>query len=583
MGSSSPSERSTGRSGSSIRRAGRPSARPLDEGTRRVWQLAFSPDGRLLAVAVDPNGVDGFNVQRRQGEVQLWDVDSRQSRGAGDRAGRRIGALRGLQPGRHAARDRQLQRAARPVGCGHPGPPRQADEGGGRRRPERRVRSERPSSSPAAERSGRCGCGAWPISGRPFRLSPATPARSPGRRSTRPARSSRPRACSAGPGCGTRPRVSATATSWSEARGPARSTPSIDLPFLGLRNAFSPDGKLLAVAGVETLAMLWDVDPAVWRRRACAIAGRNLTREEWKLYLPAGTPYRATCSEWPTAESSAGHPCRTVRNCSLRATQRRPGRGIVRRARRASMLLTKTSRMEVRHENQTDVQIAPRVGIVSVAFLHFVDGAAASGTSAATRVPAAAALLPGARRLDGLRLPADQGEVAARPSEFDTGYVDVFAARLRKLSPKIQVVNYGCPGESTVTFTRGGCPGLARRHQAARRVSRIPAQGGRAVPASAPRAGQPDHRDAVGRRPGSAVGRRQARAARRSRRSLRASARSSSSFGPPRRPPRSSSPEPGTPRPIDSHRPSRSTARSTRRSHEPRRRRARVSRTCSRR
>ena len=49
----------------------------------------------------------------------------------------------------------------------------------------------------------------------------------------------------------------------------------------------------------------------------------------------------------------------------------------------------------------------------------------------------------------------------ARPSDFDTGYVDLFAARLRKLSPKIQVVNYGCPGESVVTFTRGGCPALA--------------------------------------------------------------------------------------------------------------------------
>ncbi|HEV3478364.1 MAG TPA: SGNH/GDSL hydrolase family protein [Gaiellaceae bacterium] len=49
----------------------------------------------------------------------------------------------------------------------------------------------------------------------------------------------------------------------------------------------------------------------------------------------------------------------------------------------------------------------------------------------------------------------------ARPSDFDTGYVDVFAARLRKLSPKIQVVNYGCPGESTVTFVRGGCPARA--------------------------------------------------------------------------------------------------------------------------
>jgi lysophospholipase L1-like esterase len=49
----------------------------------------------------------------------------------------------------------------------------------------------------------------------------------------------------------------------------------------------------------------------------------------------------------------------------------------------------------------------------------------------------------------------------SQPAAFDTGYVDVFAARLRKLSPRIQVVNYGCPGESTVTFARGRCPVLA--------------------------------------------------------------------------------------------------------------------------
>ena len=48
----------------------------------------------------------------------------------------------------------------------------------------------------------------------------------------------------------------------------------------------------------------------------------------------------------------------------------------------------------------------------------------------------------------------------APPSAFNTGYVDVFSARLRKLSAGIQVVNYGCPGESTVTFTRGGCDWL---------------------------------------------------------------------------------------------------------------------------
>ena len=62
---------------SSTRGAGRPSARPLDVGDAAVWQVAFSPNGKLLAVAVDPNGVDGFYRQQRQGEVQLWDVDSR--------------------------------------------------------------------------------------------------------------------------------------------------------------------------------------------------------------------------------------------------------------------------------------------------------------------------------------------------------------------------------------------------------------------------------------------------------------------------------------------------------------------------
>jgi lysophospholipase L1-like esterase len=47
------------------------------------------------------------------------------------------------------------------------------------------------------------------------------------------------------------------------------------------------------------------------------------------------------------------------------------------------------------------------------------------------------------------------------PSGFDTGYVDVFARRLRALAPGLRVVNYGCPGETTVTFAGGGCPWLA--------------------------------------------------------------------------------------------------------------------------
>ena len=124
-----------------------------------------------------------------------------ESGGADDRAGRRIGARRGLQPGRHAAGDRQ-RRAARPVGRGHPGTSWQADEGLGRRRPERRLRSERP-----ARRRRRCDRpGARLARGRsaPGLPAPHGPHRPDHRRGVRPGRLV-PRdhePCSAGPGSG---------------------------------------------------------------------------------------------------------------------------------------------------------------------------------------------------------------------------------------------------------------------------------------------------------------------------------------------------------------------------------------------
>ena len=45
--------------------------------------------------------------------------------------------------------------------------------------------------------------------------------------------------------------------------------------------------------------MIWDLDPAVWRVRACDAAGRNLTREEWTKFLPEGEPYHVTCPQYP--------------------------------------------------------------------------------------------------------------------------------------------------------------------------------------------------------------------------------------------------------------------------------------------
>jgi WD40 repeat protein/tRNA A-37 threonylcarbamoyl transferase component Bud32 len=105
----------------------------------------------------------------------------------------------------------------------------------------------------------------------------------------------------------------------------------------GLALEFSADGRILAVSGVEGAASLWDVatgkrigprliagsrkslldlsseghrllitsengqgavwdiDPASWAQRACTLANRTLTREEWEEFLP-GRPYEPACA-----------------------------------------------------------------------------------------------------------------------------------------------------------------------------------------------------------------------------------------------------------------------------------------------
>jgi WD40 repeat protein len=62
-------------------KTGEPYGAPLTADTSPVNHVRFSPDGRLLALAVDPNGVDGFLTRQRKGEVQVWEVDSRRRTG----------------------------------------------------------------------------------------------------------------------------------------------------------------------------------------------------------------------------------------------------------------------------------------------------------------------------------------------------------------------------------------------------------------------------------------------------------------------------------------------------------------------
>ena len=58
---------------------------------------------------------------------------------------------------------------------------------------------------------------------------------------------------------------------------------------------FAPDGKRIIAGYYEGQLVEWDLDPQSWRHRACRVANRNLTREEWEQYF-SEHPYRETCS-----------------------------------------------------------------------------------------------------------------------------------------------------------------------------------------------------------------------------------------------------------------------------------------------
>ncbi|WP_425567704.1 hypothetical protein [Nonomuraea dietziae] len=60
--------------------------------------------------------------------------------------------------------------------------------------------------------------------------------------------------------------------------------------------AFSPDGQTLASSDNAGTILLWRPGiPADPLKAVCALAGRSLTEQEWRLYLPEGEPHKKIC------------------------------------------------------------------------------------------------------------------------------------------------------------------------------------------------------------------------------------------------------------------------------------------------
>jgi WD40 repeat protein len=57
------------------------------------------------------------------------------------------------------------------------------------------------------------------------------------------------------------------------------------------------DDDTLVTSSADGSLIFWDLHPSAWEAKACQLAGRNLTRDEWRQFV--GGDYRRTCPQWP--------------------------------------------------------------------------------------------------------------------------------------------------------------------------------------------------------------------------------------------------------------------------------------------
>jgi WD40 repeat protein len=85
-----------------------------------------------------------------------------------------------------------------------------------------------------------------------------------------------------------------TVALWDLATGRQIGTPLPGQPNRSVAASFTPDGRWLFAAYVNGIGYRWDMRLASWRAKACAVAGRDLSRAEWDQLGPA-RPYEPVC------------------------------------------------------------------------------------------------------------------------------------------------------------------------------------------------------------------------------------------------------------------------------------------------
>ena len=86
-------------------------------------------------------------------------------------------------------------------------------------------------------------------------------------------------------------------TLWDIEQGQALGTPLLNTSGGEVRQLFiSPDGRLVSATTYELI--VWSLDPTNWQQRACHVANRNLTVQEWQTYV-GDVAFRKTCPELP--------------------------------------------------------------------------------------------------------------------------------------------------------------------------------------------------------------------------------------------------------------------------------------------